>query len=115
MSPAERYKYLAKKPKSLYRQLFIKDRWISARTLYSMRVNEQESMTVEEIAADYDLPLAAVEEAIAYCASNPPEIAEDAAREEAIMEASGELDPNYRMHPQPRLLTTEEIARLMQR
>ena len=52
MSPAERYKYLAKKPKSLYRQLFIKDRWISARTLYGMHVNEQEPMTVEEIAAD---------------------------------------------------------------
>jgi uncharacterized protein (DUF433 family) len=115
MSPTARYQYLAKKPKSLYRQLFIKDRWISARTLYGMLVNEQQPMTVEEIAADYDLPPAAVEEAIAYCASNPPEIAADAAREEAIMEASGELEPGYRVHPQPRLLTTEEIARLMRR
>jgi uncharacterized protein (DUF433 family) len=113
MSIARRYQYLARKPKSLYRQLFIKDRWISARTLYGMHVHEQQPMTMEEIAADYDVPLAAVEEAIAYCASNPPEIAEDAAREEAIMEASGELDADYRLHPQPRLLTTEEIARLM--
>jgi hypothetical protein len=105
MSSAAPYKYLAEKPKSFYRQLFIKDRWISARTLYGMHINEQQPMTVEEISADCDLPLAAVEEAIAYCASNPPEIAEDAAREEAIMEASGKLDPGYRLHPQPKLLT----------
>lgn len=115
MSPEARYKYLAEKPKSLYRQLFIKDRWISARTLYGMFVNEQQPTTVEEIAADYDLPSAAVEEAIAYGASSPPEIAEDAAREEAIMASSGELEPGYRLHPQPKLLTTEEISRLMRR
>src|SRR6266852_1245956 len=106
------YKYLARKPKSNYKQLFIKDRWVSARTLYGKYVREEEPMTPEEIAADYDLPLEAVLEAIAYCESNPPELAEDYAREEAWMEAIGANDPNYKYNPKPRLLTAEEIARL---
>ncbi len=69
-------------------------------------------MTPPEIAADYDLLLEAVREAIAYCESNPPEIAEDYAREEAVMEASGENDPDYKYHPQPRFLSPQEMARL---
>jgi uncharacterized protein (DUF433 family) len=48
----------------------------------------------EEIAADYALPLAAVREAVDYCRSNPPEIAQDHAREQAIAAASAESDPN---------------------
>jgi hypothetical protein len=69
-------------------------------------------MTPEEIAADYQLPLEAVQEAIAYCESNPPEIAEDFAREEARVRARGMNDPNYKYHPQPKPLTAEERARL---
>ena len=106
------YKYLARKPKSVYKQLFIKERWISARTLYGKYAREEEPMTPEEIAADYNLPLDAVREAIAYCESNPPELAQDYAREEAWMEAIGANDPNYKYNPQPRLLSAEEIARL---
>src|SRR5438477_7532894 len=83
---SNRYKYLTRKPKSVYKQLFIKDRWISARTIYGKYVAEESPMTPEEIAADYDnLPLEAVLEAIAYCESNPPEIASDFAAEEALM------------------------------
>ena len=104
------YKYLARKPKSSYKQLFIKDRWISARTLYGKYAREEEPMTPEEIAADYDLPLEAVREAIAYCESNPPELAEDYAREEARMEATGMNDPNY--DGRPKLLTGQDRARL---
>jgi uncharacterized protein (DUF433 family) len=63
------YKYLTRKPKSVYKQLFIRDRWISARTLYGKYVNEESPMTPEEIAADYNLPLEAVLESIAYCES----------------------------------------------
>ena len=59
------------------------------------------------------LPLAAVVEAIEYGKSNPPEVAADTAREEAIMAASGQLDPNYKYHPHPRILTPEEWARLL--
>ena len=78
------YNYLVRKPKSVYKQLFIKERWISARTLYGMYAREESPMTPEEIAADYDLPLEAVQEAIAYCESNPPELSEDWQKEEAL-------------------------------
>jgi uncharacterized protein (DUF433 family) len=104
------YKYLARKPKSVYKQLFIKDRWISARTIYGKYMREDSPMTPEEIAADYDLPLEAVQEAVAYCASNPPELLQDYAREEAIMEATGMNDPNYQ--GRPKLLSPQERARL---
>jgi len=105
------YKYLERKPNSLYRQLFIKDRWIAARTLYGMSVGE-DAMTPEQIAADYCLPLEAVLEALAYCRSNPPEIALDYAAEEALMAASGMQDPNYKYHAKPRLLSPQEMSRL---
>jgi|SRR5579884_1222230 len=106
------YKYLVCKPKSVYRQLFIKERWIAARTLYGMYAREESPMTPEEIAADYDLPLEAVQEAIAYCESNPPELAEDYAREEAVMNATGMSDPSY--DGQPKVLTPQEMSRLKQ-
>ncbi len=51
-------------------------------------------MTVEEIAAEYNIPAEAVREAIAYCQSDPPELAEDYAREAALMEATGMNQPN---------------------
>jgi uncharacterized protein (DUF433 family) len=54
------YKYLTRKPKSVYKQLFIKDRWIAARTLYGKYARDDSPMTPQEIAADYDLPLEAV-------------------------------------------------------
>src|SRR5260370_7335115 len=87
------YQYLSRKPKSLYKQLFIKDRWIAARTLYGMSVGE-DAMTPQEIAADYDLPLEAVLEAIAYCKSNPPEIAEDYKSQNPVMEPSRLTHPH---------------------
>jgi uncharacterized protein (DUF433 family) len=104
------YKFLGRKPKSVYKQLFIKDRWIAARTLYGKYARDEEPMTPEEIAADYDLPLEAVQEAIAYCESNPPEIASDFAAEEALLEASGMNDPHY--DGRPRVLSPQEMARL---
>jgi uncharacterized protein (DUF433 family) len=109
-STPDRYKYLGRKPKSAYKQLFIKDRWIAARTLYGKYTREEEPMTPEEIAADYELPLEAVQEAIAYCESNPPEIASDFAAEEALIEATGMNDPSY--DGRPRVLSPQEMARL---
>jgi uncharacterized protein (DUF433 family) len=104
------WKYLVPKPRSHYKQLFVKDRWISARTLYGMYMTEESPRTPEQIAADFDLPLEAVREAIAYCESNPPELLEDYARDEALMEARGMNDPDYDGHP--KLLTPQERARL---
>jgi uncharacterized protein (DUF433 family) len=104
------YKYLAPKPKSVYKQLFIKERWIAARTLYGMCAREESPMTPEEIAADYELPLDAVREAITYCESNPPELAEDYAREEAVIQATGMNDPSY--DGRPKVLAPQEMSRL---
>jgi uncharacterized protein (DUF433 family) len=108
------WQYLAPKPKSNYRQLFVKGRNIAARTLYSMYVADEEPMTVQEIAEDYDLALEVVEEAIRYCESDPPEIREDFEREERLMEALGMNDPDYKYHGKPKSLTLEERARIWQ-
>jgi uncharacterized protein (DUF433 family) len=105
------YKYLARKPKSAYKQLFVKDRWVAARTLYGQSVGE-DARTPEQLAEDFQLPLEAVREAIAYCQSNPPEIREDWEREEALMEAAGMNDPNYKYNAKPKLLSAQERARL---
>src|SRR5437868_6216153 len=90
------WQYLAPNPKSCYRQLFVKGTRIRARILYGLYMSADEPMTREQIAAEFNLPLQAVQEAIAYCRSNPPEIAEDLQREERLMEASGMNDPNYK-------------------
>jgi uncharacterized protein (DUF433 family) len=114
-SASTTYVYLAPKPKSNYRQLVIKDRNIFARTLYGRYMSDEEPMTIEEIAADYGLPIEAVKEAIAYCQTDPPEIHADFAMEEALMQATGMNDPDYRYHPSPKLLAPQERARLMRR
>ena len=95
------YKFLERDPKSSYKQLSIKGRRIKARTLYGAHVSEEEPRTIEQIAEDYDLPIEAVREAIAYCESNPPEIQEDFDREEARANATGINDPDYKYHPRP--------------
>ncbi len=107
------YKHLARKPKSSYKQLFVKDRWVSARTLYGQYVNAEEPQTAIQLAADYGLPLDAVLEAIAYCESNPPEIREDWEMEERMMDATGMNDPDY--DGRPRILSPREWAELKQR
>src|SRR5438105_3529644 len=111
MNTTTQWKYLDRKPKSNYKQLFIKDRWIAARTLYGQTLGE-EARTPEEVAADYGLPVEAVREAIAYCESKPPEIHEDWEREEALMEATGMNYPSYRFHAKPKLLSPQDRARL---
>jgi uncharacterized protein (DUF433 family) len=113
MSTVEtKYEHLAPNPKSSYRQLFLKGRRIRAWVIYCDHVAQD--MTAEEIAADRDLPVEAVREAIAYCASNPPEVRGDLIREEAHMRAAGMFEPGYKMNPTPKLLTAQEIARINQ-
>jgi uncharacterized protein (DUF433 family) len=112
MSTSITYEYLEPRPKSAYRQLFVKNTRIRAELIYRAHLNVEQPMSVEELAADYMLPLGAVVEAIEYCKSNPPEIAADLAREQAIMAATGQLEPDYKFHPQPKLLTPQEWARL---
>ena len=111
-SVSTQYKFLERDPKSSYKQLSIKGRRIRARILYGAYMSEEEPRTIEEIAADYDLPVDAVKEAIAYCESDPPEIREDFAREEAIMEATGMNDPAYKYGGKYRVLSQQQRARL---
>jgi uncharacterized protein (DUF433 family) len=111
-NPATTWKHLAPNPKSAYKQLFIKSRRIRARTLYGMYMSADEPMTPAEIAADYELPLEAVEEAIAYCQTDPREIRKDFEREERIMEATGMNDPDYKYGGKYRMLSPQERARL---
>ncbi len=106
------WKYLAPNPKSAYKQLFIRGRRIRARDLYGFFMNADEPMTPQEIAADYGLPLEAVQEAIAYCQSDPPAIKEDFEREERIMEATGMNEPDYKYGGKYRILSPQERALL---
>lgn len=112
-NPTTTWKHLAPNPKSAYKQLFIKGRRIRARTLYGMYMSAEEPMTPAVIAAEYDLPLEVVEEAIAYCQTDPPEIKEDFEREERIMEATGMNDPDYKYGGKYRMVAPEEIVRLL--
>src|SRR5271168_2518439 len=84
------WKYLVRKPKSSYKQLFVKDRWVAARTLYGQTVGE-DARTPDAVAADYALPLDVVLEAIAYCESYPPEIQEDWQREQTSSKERGRV------------------------
>jgi len=112
MSTEVTYQYLEARPRSAYRQLFIKGTRIRAELIYRAHVNAEEPMTAQELAADYRLPLEVIQEAIEYGKSNPSEVANDFAREQKIMAATGQLDPAYKYHPQPRNLSPEEWARL---
>ena len=108
--PTPPWQYLAPNPRSSYKQLFIKGTRIRAEVLYGWTVDGSEPLTPEEVAEGYGLPLEVVQEAIAYCQANPPEIAEDHRREEARMRATGMLDPGYQGRPHP--LTAQQIAAL---
>jgi uncharacterized protein (DUF433 family) len=102
------WKYLAPNPKSAYKQLFIQGRRIRARTLYGMYMSAEAPMTAEEIAREYDLPVEAVKEAIAYCQGDPPEIKEDFEREERFFKAIGLDKPGGKLKDIP----PEEYARI---
>jgi uncharacterized protein (DUF433 family) len=110
-SEATAYVHLAPNPKSAYKQLFVKGTRIRARVLYGWYACE-EPMMPEEIAREFQLPVEAVREAIAYCESNPQELLEDYTREEAMSEAAGMNEPGYKYRPTPRLLDPQEIARI---
>jgi len=105
------YIHLAPNPKSSYKQLFIKGTRIRARVLYGWYACE-EPMAPDEIAREFNVTAEAVREAIAYCESDPPELREDYAREEALTQAAGMNEPGYKYHPRPRLLDPQTIARI---
>ena len=115
MSTATTYQYLEPRANSAYSQLFIKGRRIRAELVYLAHVNADEPMTPQQVADDFDLPLDAVSEAIAYCRTNPPEIAADQAEEEALMAARGQLELQYKYDARPKILAPKELPRVAAR
>ena len=113
MSTDVTYQYLESRSKSSYRQLFIKGTRIRAGLIYRAHTNAEEPRSAEQLAADYSLPLPAVREAIEYGKSNPPEVLTDITREEAIMAATGQSNPDYKYHPHRKPLSPQEWARLL--
>jgi hypothetical protein len=82
------YKYLQpKRGGSNYRQLFVNGR-IRAEVLYRETVG-REPLSPQEVAREYNLPMEAVLEAIDYCLKNQELLAEERAREEAWIRATG--------------------------
>jgi uncharacterized protein (DUF433 family) len=107
------WQYLAPNPNSCYKQFFVKGTRIRARVLYGMFMSAEQPMTPEEIASEFNLSPEAVKEAIAYCQSNPPEIAEDYAREQRLMQASGMDHPDYKFGGKFKVVPPEEVARIL--
>jgi hypothetical protein len=97
---------------SSYRQLCVKGTAFHARTLYGRFMSADDPATPEQIAEEFGAPLEAVREAIAYCQTDPPEIRQDMAVEEALMEASGMNEPQYKYNPKPKPISPEEYDRI---
>ena len=111
-TPPREWKYLERRPGSSYQQLSIKGKRIWAWTLYCEFMNEKEPRTPEQLALDWGVPLEAVQEAIAYCQSDPPELREDHRKDDLLAEAIGMNDPAIRHSGKPRPLSTEQRVRL---
>jgi uncharacterized protein (DUF433 family) len=107
------WKHLERRRGSSYQQLSIKGKRIWAWTLYCESFVEKEPRTPEQLAKDWDIPVEAVQEAIEYCASDPPELREDKRKTDLLREAIGMNDPAVAHTGKPRSLSTEERARLL--
>ena len=75
-------------------------------------MSEKEPRTPQQLAEDWEVPLEAVQEAIAYGQSDPPEIREDKRKDDLLAEATGMNDPAYKYSGKPRPLSTEGRVRL---
>ncbi len=86
------WQYLEKRPHPWRQQLCFQGRRLKAFDVWSdMIVNE---MTPEEAALNWDLPLAAVYEAIEYCETFQPLLKREAEEERRRLEAKGiSLEP----------------------
>ena len=110
-SPRE-WKYLERRPGSSYQQLCIKGKRIWVWTLYCEFMSEKDPRTPEQLADDWGVPLEAVQEAIEYGQSDPPELREDQRKQDLLHEASGMNDPAIWRIGKPRPLSTEDRVRL---
>lgn len=106
------WKYLERRPGSSYQQLEVKGKRIWAWTLYCEFMIEKEPRTPQQIAEDWSVSLGAVEEAIAYCQGDPPELREDQRKDDLLAQAIGMNHRAIRSSGKPRPLSTEERVRL---
>jgi len=87
-----RYQHLEPRPGSNYRQLFLKGRRIRA-AVVDEAIHGPDPFTPEELAAEYQIPLEAVVEALEYVAQNRPLIEHERDHEAARLRARGLLGP----------------------
>jgi hypothetical protein len=86
-SPEPDWKWLTSRPHAWRRQKYVKGRRLAAAALWSSMLANQQS--VEEAAEDWDLPLEAVREAVAWCEANRALLAAEAAEERQAAERAG--------------------------
>lgn len=94
MSTHVHYQHLESRSHSNYRQLWVKGRHIRAEVLYRLTIGA-EPLTPEEVAQDYDLPVGAVHEAIAYARRHQELLAAERARETFRMKTLGLDQPPF--------------------
>jgi len=94
MATHVQYQYLETRPRSHYRQLWVKGRHIRAEVLYRCTVGA-EPRTPEEVAQDYGLPIEAVHEAIDYAIRHQKILEAERAREAFRMQQLGLDQPPF--------------------
>ena len=88
MDSSNGYKHLEQRAGSSYRQMYIKGRKIFAAFFYGQTLGE-DARTPEELAADYDLPVEAILEAVDYSIKNEALIREERERDWADIRVRG--------------------------
>ncbi len=89
MKTLTKWQYIEQRPNSWRKQLYLKGRKLSAQTVWlDMLVNDD---TPEEAADNWDLPLAAIEEAICYCETHRELLQQEAEEERRYLEEGGVL------------------------
>lgn len=78
------WQYLESRPNSWKKQLYIKGRKLTARTVWSDMIANQWSP--QQTAWNWDLPLEAVSEAIEYCQTHQELLAHEAQEERRYLE-----------------------------
>ena len=91
------WKYLAPRPSSSSRQLYVMGRRLKASDVWSSMIAN--GMTLEETAEDWNLPLDAMDEIIRYCEENRALLDMEADEERRYLDEAGiNLDPEKNPH-----------------
>lgn len=94
MEKTKGFKFLAQRPGSSYRQLFVKGTRIRAETVYRKTLGP-EPLSPQEVAEEYGLPLEAVLEAIDYAIENEDLLRQEREEELASIRARGLDKPPF--------------------